>query len=59
MSRPQGLRRVADIQQLALVTWMPRLARLGLHDTALTLEDLLVLTRCRALTELSVRVRMA
>jgi hypothetical protein len=53
----QGLRRTSDIQQLALVTWMPNLVTLGLHDTIVTLEDLLVLARCKSLASLSVRVR--
>ncbi|GBF99131.1 hypothetical protein Rsub_12023 [Raphidocelis subcapitata] len=50
----QGLRRSADVQQLALFTWMPNLVNLGLHDTIVTLEDLMVLARCKALTALSV-----
>jgi hypothetical protein len=53
----QGLRRSADVQQLALFTWMPNLVNLGLHDTLLTLEDLMVLARCKSLMALSVRAR--
>ena len=50
-----GLRRPSEAQQLALFTWLPNLARLGLHDTVLRADDLLVLARCRRLEELSVR----
>jgi hypothetical protein len=51
----RGLRRVADTQQLPLVSRLPWLVNLGLHDTALAAEDLLALARCPALESLSVR----
>jgi hypothetical protein len=50
----QGLRRPSDVQQLAMVTWLPNLVSLGLHDTVLGLDDLMVLARCKGLASLAV-----
>lgn len=44
---------------MALVTWMPHLVTLGLHDTIVGLEDLLVLARCKHLASLSVSASLS